>query len=205
MRGGFDEAQLQFFVDTYLSRGGLARKLDRFFTGTVASVTNAAGGAPTTRPFACTITRLGEAAADGNTYLCSSLDYIPRVGDVVECAWRDEATGYVLWPLGGLGLPTTSGLGANVASAVLAAATASDYAGLLTVTAGGANITSGTQLCTVTFSKAFPIVPVITATGQSTVGLPGIDQVSKTGFHIWTNALISAGASATFWYRISTP
>lgn len=199
MKRGFDDRDLAIFIDTYLSRGAYARKLDRYFTATVVSV------AGNTRPFTCTVMRLGETAADGGAYLCASLDYIPRAGDVVECTWRDEVSGYVLWPLGGLGLPTTSALGTNVASAVLAVATSSDYAGLLTITAGGSNIGSGTKLCTVTFSKAFPIVPVITATGQSTVGLPGIDQVTTTSFNIWCNALISANNTAQFWYRVSTP
>ena len=101
MKQGFDEKGLADFIDTYLARK-YDRLLNRFFVGTVTIVTQVGSG------FQVQVKRTGETAADGNTYMVAP-GYFPQVGDKVECEWRDNASGYVLWPLAIVGgYPNTS-------------------------------------------------------------------------------------------------
>ncbi len=66
---------------------------NRFFRATVTSSAKASVG------YVVTVQRPGEPGSDGNSYLCATPGYAPRVGDDVECVWRDRRRGYVLWPL----------------------------------------------------------------------------------------------------------
>lgn len=182
-------ARLATYVETLLRRR-YAHRLDRFFSAQVATVT--AASATTGRPYLVTLTRTGEAAPDGNEYLCATPGYIPRIGDLVDCMWRDETSAYVMWPTSAPGLPTFTNLAANLTSAVLTSG--SDLGGLITFTAGASNVSSG-RICTVNFSTAFPIVPRVHLTGQTT-WQPGLNGApTAASFDIYTSGL-SANTSA---------
>lgn len=66
---------------------------NRYFQGTVAGVT-VSGSA-----YEVAIQRVGEPAADGNTYHCAVPGYVPQVGDRVELAWRDRSVAHVDHPI----------------------------------------------------------------------------------------------------------
>jgi hypothetical protein len=65
---------------------------NRYFQGYVTGV---AGGGP----FQVSVQRIGETASDGNTYSCAVPGYVPQPGDLVELAWRDDATAHVDHPI----------------------------------------------------------------------------------------------------------
>jgi hypothetical protein len=85
------EAEVAAYVQQFMKQYQWA--LERFFRGTVTSVTGSAGN------YLVQIQRTNEAKPDGGTYLCAINGYTPTVGDKVECIWRDQITAYVLWKL----------------------------------------------------------------------------------------------------------
>lgn len=66
--------------------------LNRFFQGYVTAVIGS-------RPYQVLLQRISETTADGASYMSPNPGYFPRVGDLVECVWRDDKIAYVLWPL----------------------------------------------------------------------------------------------------------
>lgn len=83
--------QIASFVDGYMDRK-YGRLMQQFFSAKIASVASTGSG------YTVTIIRNGETVSDGASYAVAP-NYVPKVGDVVECAWRDQANAYVLWPL----------------------------------------------------------------------------------------------------------
>ncbi len=64
---------------------------ERFFRGSVVGVSRGNGDA-----LLVTVRPVG--VADTVQLSCVTPRYVPEGGDDVECLWRDETTGWVLWP-----------------------------------------------------------------------------------------------------------
>lgn len=125
-------AEIQNFIDGYLSRA-YGRRMNPWFQGKVASVTSSTTGVTVT------ITRTGESATDGVSYQVAP-GYTPTVGDVVDCQWRDNASAYVMFPVG-------SAAGSAKAGPIITASettTSGTYADLATV-GPTVSIITGTQ------------------------------------------------------------
>lgn len=96
MKGKARADRLRNYVDALLRSNVYDRLIgNRFFQGTLVTVTAHGQG------YLCQLQRVGDSGVDGNTYLCVTPGYVPFVGDVVECVWRDSNVGYVLWPVTG--------------------------------------------------------------------------------------------------------
>lgn len=90
-----DEAWLDNYLTRWLKQH--ARLLgEQFFNLTVTEVVG-------TGPFQVLGRRTGEASTDGNSYQVLGA-YLPAIGDVVECMWRDGDVAYCLGPKGFRGL-----------------------------------------------------------------------------------------------------
>lgn len=90
-----NEKDLNAYLETWVARRFPRFLGNRFFQGTLVTVTPAAAGT-----YLCTLSRTNESTADGMTYLCSTPAYFPTVGDVVECVWLGpDGDGLILWPL----------------------------------------------------------------------------------------------------------
>lgn len=97
-----DEQQLDAYLETWVARR-LGRRLWPWFRGTVVNVIGQ------TPPYQVLITRTGETdptgapITDGLPYTVLQPGYVPQLGDVVDCTWRDDFTGYAVVPLSGPG------------------------------------------------------------------------------------------------------
>lgn len=95
------EKQMADYIESFIERKYGRLLGNRFFQGTVASVTTGV-------PFQITLIRTGESKVDGNVYPVLSSAYIPQLGDRVECMWRDNNTAYCMGLVGGTGFGSTN-------------------------------------------------------------------------------------------------
>ena len=135
MKAAIDPYKLYEYLQQLFQSGKFDRLMgDRFFQGTITAITGSGRG------FRVQIQRTGDAGSDGNTYLCSMPGYVPAVGDVVECIWRDLNVGYVLWPVAGTRTPlgVLSGGYAQVTAGQSGITAAVELTGLTTTVTCGA-------------------------------------------------------------------
>lgn len=82
------------YVNTLIERNApLQNVVDRHFQGTIIAASAPDGN----WPFLVNVDRTE--GPDETDWLCAVPGYVPRVGDVVECEWRDESSGYIKYPL----------------------------------------------------------------------------------------------------------
>lgn len=129
-----DPRWLRSFLETYLNRGKYRRLIaSRHFQGYITAVTavptNANNESGT--QYLCSVQRVEESQADGNTYLCVTPGYKPVVGDLVELMWRDENVAYVLWPING-----TTNSSAGAITSVQAGPSGTPISGAVEIDAG---------------------------------------------------------------------
>lgn len=88
---GLSEGEVNALIEKKLERKFGRLIANRFFDGTIRTVTQQTGPS-----WLCRLARTGEAAADGNAYLATT--FRPVVGQVVICAWLDANVGMILFP-----------------------------------------------------------------------------------------------------------
>ena len=97
-----DEAALHVYLEKWVQKRLGKAVFRRHFLAAVQSVSGVPG------KYVVTVQRLDESQPDPNTYLCSTPFYKPQVGDTVDVLWFDDTLGYVMWPLSGPGVSTST-------------------------------------------------------------------------------------------------
>jgi len=88
------EEQAGGYIGSLIERNSALKKaVNRHFQGTIVHVDAPDGN----WPFTVNIDRTE--GPDGMDWICAIPGYVPRIGDEVECEWRDEDTGYIKYPL----------------------------------------------------------------------------------------------------------
>lgn len=100
------------------------------------------------------------------------------------------------------GPPTTSGLTANLTSAVLGA-NSTDTKGTIIFTVSGSPVTGGSQLCTVNFASAYSnanysVQVTATNVGGATGYQYAVDNKSAGSFGIWLNGSVGLSAAGVY-------